>query len=41
VIVGKPDDAYLDFASGQKTLDMLKRLGFEVERSSRQSERRS
>jgi len=37
---GKPADAYLDFASGQSTLDMFKRLGFEVERSSSQSERR-
>jgi hypothetical protein len=38
--VGKPADAYFDFASGQTTLDMFKRLGFEVERSSSQSERR-
>jgi hypothetical protein len=31
--IGKPADAYLDFASGQTTLDMFKRLGFDVERS--------
>lgn len=39
---GKPADAYLDFASGQSTLSMFKRLDFEVERSSSssQSERR-
>ena len=30
--VGKPADAHLDFASGQSTLDMFKRLGFDVER---------
>lgn len=38
--VGKSADGYFDFASGQTTLDMFKRLGFEVGRSSSQSERR-
>lgn len=32
--MGKPADAYLDFASGQTTLDMFARLGFQVERQS-------
>jgi hypothetical protein len=38
--VGKPADARFNFASGQTTLDMFKRLGFEVERSSSPSARR-
>jgi hypothetical protein len=32
--VGRRPDAYLDFSSGQSTLDMFKKLGFEVVRTS-------
>jgi len=32
--IGKPPNGYLDFASGQSTLDMFTRLGFQVERRS-------
>lgn len=32
--MGKPADTHLDFASGQTTLDMFDRLGFQVERLS-------
>jgi hypothetical protein len=32
--IGKAPDAYLDFSSGQSTLDMFTRLGFQVERRS-------
>ena len=31
---GKPPNSYLDFASGQSTLDMFSRLGFHVARRS-------
>jgi hypothetical protein len=31
--IGKPVDGHLKFSSGQATLDMFKRLGFQVDRS--------